>query len=418
MGQSLSEPKTEKESSSATNERFVVASSSMQGWRVEMEDAHTIQLPVDSDSDSAFFAVFDGHGGSRFATYCSEHLHKELLSNTNFREGKYGCALKSSFLSLDRKLQEDVSLNFQYELGGTTAVAVLVKENQIFCANAGDSRAVASVAGSVQELSFDHKPYNPVEESRIYKAGGWIEFNRVNGNLALSRAFGDFNFKGNPELEQNEQIVTVDPDIVAVDITSDHEFMVLACDGIWDVMSNQEVVDFVRQRVARQIAPPLICEALLDHCLAPDCRMGGLGCDNMTIVLACFLHKEGGGYTELARRCSVGHVNSSPIHRTELQKTRSLQVPNGGLDSRDSLPHRCGCSPPPFPGISKLSPEHSTSIDAYLESESLNHSGSGSDSGLSPSPSGKRVINGLNGFGDEGVNDESSEEEDPVETTV
>ena len=49
-----------------------------------MEDAHTIQLPVDSDSDSAFFAVFDGHGGSRFATYCSEHLHKELLSNTNF----------------------------------------------------------------------------------------------------------------------------------------------------------------------------------------------------------------------------------------------------------------------------------------------------------------------------------------------
>ena len=161
-----------------------------------------------------------------------------------------------------------------------------------------------------------------------------------------------------------------------------------------------------------------ICEALLDHCLAPDCRMGGLGCDNMTIVLACFLHKEGGGYTELARRCSVGHVNSSPIHRTELQKTRSLQVPNGGLDSRDSLPHRCGCSPPPFPGISKLSPEHSTSIDAYLESESLNHSGSGSDSGLSPSPSGKRVINGLNGFGDEGVNDESSEEEDPVETTV
>ena len=118
-------------------------------------------------------------------------------------------------------------------------------------------------------------------------------------------------------------------------------------------------------------------------------------------------------------------MDSKPNHRTEHQKTRSLHVPNGELDSRDSHPNHCGgsSSPPPFPGISKLSPEHSTSLDAYLESESL----SPSDPSLSPSPGsgpgpgGKGVINnGLNGFGDDGVNGESSEEEgeEAVETTV
>jgi serine/threonine protein phosphatase PrpC len=74
---------------------------------------------------------------------------------------------------------------------------------------------------------------------RIIAAGGWVEFNRVNGNLALSRALGDFVFKRNEDMPAEEQIVTANPDIITRDLTPDVEFMVLACDGIWDVMSNQ-----------------------------------------------------------------------------------------------------------------------------------------------------------------------------------
>ena len=74
--------------------------------------------------------------------------------------------------------------------------------------NVGDSRAIASVAGRVEELSFDHKPSNPREQERIIAAGGYVEYNRVNGNLALSRALGDFIFKRNDTKGPEEQIVT------------------------------------------------------------------------------------------------------------------------------------------------------------------------------------------------------------------
>lgn len=122
----------------------------------------------------------------------------------------------------------------------------------------GDSRAIASVRGAVQQLSYDHKPNNELETKRIVAAGGWVEFNRVNGNLALSRALGDFVFKKNEKKRAEEQIVTALPDVEVRDITDDHEFIVIACDGIWDVLSNEEVLEFVRNRIAQKISPEIV----------------------------------------------------------------------------------------------------------------------------------------------------------------
>ena len=124
--------------------------------------------------------------------------------------------------------------------------------------NVGDSRAIASVRGRVQNLSYDHKPNNELEAKRIVAAGGWVEFNRVNGNLALSRALGDFVFKKNDGKRAEEQIVTAYPDVDVKDLTSDHEFILLACDGIWDVLSNEEVLEFVRSRIAQHIPPEIV----------------------------------------------------------------------------------------------------------------------------------------------------------------
>lgn len=203
-------------------------------------------------------------------------------------------------MACDIDMQKDDQM--KDEMAGTTAIVIILKSNKIYCGNVGDSRAIASKRGAVEQLSFDHKPSNDDETRRIIAAGGWVEFNRVNGNLALSRALGDFCFKRNDKKSAEEQIVTALPDVIQKEITPDHEFIVLACDGIWDVLSNQEVIDFVRIRIAQKMEPEQICEELLTRCLAPDCQMGGLGCDNMTVIIVCLL--QGETYEDLCQKCS------------------------------------------------------------------------------------------------------------------
>jgi len=158
-------------------------------------------------------------------------------------------------------------------------------------ANAGDSRVVLSVKGEVKPLSFDHKPANESERKRILAAGGYIEFGRVNGNLALARALGDFDFKKNHSLTPDKQIITSNPDVTVHDITEDDEFFVLACDGIWDCLNSQHVVDFVRREIAQEKPLGRICENMMEHCLAPDTHGAqGIGCDNMTILIVAILN--------------------------------------------------------------------------------------------------------------------------------
>ncbi|MFH4973923.1 hypothetical protein AB6A40_000632 [Gnathostoma spinigerum] len=304
MGQTLSEPVTTKETASCANSFYKVGSSCMQGWRINMEDAHTHLLSVPDDTNAAFFAVYDGHGGAKVSQYAGVHLHKTVVGHPLYLEGDIEGAIKQGFLALDEKMKNDEEM--REDMSGTTAVVVIIKDKKIYCGNVGDSRAVACVSGEARPLSFDHKPANEAEARRIVAAGGWVEFNRVNGNLALSRALGDFAFKKNEQIKAEEQIVTAYPDVTVCDLTHDHEFIVLACDGIWDVMSNQEVIDFVRERLAVGRDPEVICEELLSRCLAPDCQLGGLGCDNMTVVLVCLL--QGDSPQTYMERCSRPRV--------------------------------------------------------------------------------------------------------------
>ncbi|KAG8191961.1 hypothetical protein JTE90_002235 [Oedothorax gibbosus] len=329
MGQTLSEPVTAKETSSCANEFVKVGASCMQGWRINMEDAHTHLLSLAEDKEAMFFAVYDGHGGAKVAEYAGINLHKKIVSHSSYKKGDIVDAMKSSFLEVDSDMLKDE--NMKDELAGTTAVVVLIKNGKIYCGNVGDSRSVASVAGAVQQLSFDHKPSNEGETKRIVAAGGWVEFNRVNGNLALSRALGDFVFKKNEKKPPEEQIVTAYPDVVVKDLTSDHEFIVLACDGIWDVMTNDEVVEFVRTRIAARMEPEQICEELMTRCLAPDCQMGGLGCDNMTVVLVCLL--QGESYEDLANKCSrvyntSGHEDSLILSESSASEAEDDSKPD------------------------------------------------------------------------------------------
>lgn len=142
-----------------------------------------------------------------------------------------------------------------------------------------------SVNGEAVALSEDHKPTNQGESARIVAAGGFVEFGRVNGNLALSRALGDFEFKQSATLSPETQIVTADPEITIHEHTDEDEFVVVACDGIWDVFSSQQVIDFVRRGISERKELATISEELMDRCLAPDSDWGGVGCDNMTAMV-------------------------------------------------------------------------------------------------------------------------------------
>ncbi|KAF7722519.1 Protein phosphatase 2C 2 [Apophysomyces ossiformis] len=253
-----------------------------------MEDAHTTLLKLE-DTDASFFGVYDGHGGSAVAKYTGQSLHRHIRESPHFDKKEYKEALKDGFLALDKELSQD--RNFEFDPSGCTAVTALVTpDNRIFVANAGDSRSVISINGESTALSYDHKPVNRLESQRIIAAGGYVEFGRVNGNLALSRAIGDFEFKQNLHLPPEEQIVTCNPDIIEHEITNDDEFFVLACDGIWDCMTNQQVVSFIRAEIAKRRPLEEICELIMDHCLASDSDVSGVGCDNMSIMIVGILH--------------------------------------------------------------------------------------------------------------------------------
>jgi len=181
---------------------------------------------------------------------------------------------------------------------GATAVVAVLHGTTLTVANAGDSRGVLCRDGVAFPLSFDHKPSSPVESKRIRNAGGFVNhFGRVNGNLNLSRSLGDLKYKQVARCTAAQQMITAEPDILQVelDLTQD-EFFILACDGIWDCMTNQEAVTYVKQRLDKNdedgddaSSPKSLTDIgaqLLDDILSTDPRVTqGIGGDNMTVMI-------------------------------------------------------------------------------------------------------------------------------------
>ncbi|XP_076909308.1 putative protein phosphatase 2C 60 isoform X1 [Bidens hawaiensis] len=334
MGIYLSTPKTDKTSEDGENEKLRYGVSSMQGWRTSMEDAHAALL--DLDNSTSFFGVYDGHGGQAVSKFCAKFLHQQVLKHEAYSAGDIGTAAQKSFLRMDEMMcgqrgwrelailgnkmdqfsgmiegliwsprsgklkalednwstEEGPHSNYEGPACGSTACIAIIRNNQLVVANAGDSRCVISRKGQAYNLSKDHKPDLEVEKERIYKAGGFIHLGRVNGSLNLARAIGDMELKKNKTLPPEKQILTANPDINMVELCEDDDFLVLACDGIWDCMSSQQLVDFVREQLKTESKLSAICEKVFDRCLAPV--SGGEGCDNMTMILVQFKKLESG----------------------------------------------------------------------------------------------------------------------------
>lgn len=173
-------------------------------------------------------------------------------------------------------------------LAGCTAIVALKINNSLIVANAGDSRGVLSRNGVAIALSEDHKPSQEREITRITAAGGFVNMvGRVNGNLNLSRSLGDLKYKQSKHLPPEAQMITAEPDIRVFPLTDEDEFFILACDGIWDVLTNQAAVDLVRGTVYQQRRSlHEVIQVVMKRCLATDVRTSqGIGGDNMTFLV-------------------------------------------------------------------------------------------------------------------------------------
>lgn len=165
---------------------------------------------------------------------------------------------------------------------GCTAIVAIITDTHIIVANAGDARGILQTGETTRPMSFYHKPYNEIETARIEAAGGCASMRRVNGDLAVSRALGDFSYKQCESKPPKEQAVTSFPDIEIASRDGAEEFLLLCCDGIWDVMKNDEAGAFVRASLADGYqGMPLseVCSKLLTRCLEKGSR------DNMSAVV-------------------------------------------------------------------------------------------------------------------------------------
>ncbi|ODN73750.1 hypothetical protein L202_07286 [Cryptococcus amylolentus CBS 6039] len=141
----------------------------------------------------------------------------------------------------------------------------------LYTANVGDARGVLSRGGKAVRLTYDHKGSDASEAKRITDAGGFVMNNRVNGVLAVTRSLGDASMK---------EFVVGSPYTTETTLDDTDEFLIVACDGLWDVCSDQEAVDLIQNVQDPQEAS----RRLLEH------AMGNFSTDNLSVLVVKFFH--------------------------------------------------------------------------------------------------------------------------------
>jgi len=241
--------------------RFRGFHASRKGERDEMQDCHVIiddflaELPAGSRSSSikclSFFAVYDGHGGARAAKFCAENLHRIIAEMfpktedlTNFDKDVKRCFV-DAFKKIDDEFLAEATKVKPVAKDGTTATAVVCMNNVLYVANLGDSKAILCRWKPEEKkeialtLTKDHNPNVYDERMRIQKFGGTVKDGRIMGVLEVSRSIGDGPYK-------NHGLICV-PDIKRCTLTENDRYFIIACDGLWKALTNQQAMEIVAE---------------------------------------------------------------------------------------------------------------------------------------------------------------------------
>lgn len=278
------------------------------GPRRYMEDEHIridnlsghLGSLLSCPAPSAFYGVFDGHGGPDAAAYIKRHAIRFFFEDAEFPRaseadsvflGSVENSVRKAFLHADLALADDCTVSTS---SGTTALTALVFGRILLVANAGDCRAVLCRKGEALEMSQDHRPIYAVECRRVEESGGYIDDGYLNGVLSVSRALGDWDMKlprGSPSP------LIAEPEFRQVFLTQDDEFLIIGCDGIWDVMSSQHAVSVVRRGLRRHDDPERCAQELVMEALRLNTS------DNLTVIVVCFTseHRDSSSLPEQLR---------------------------------------------------------------------------------------------------------------------
>ncbi|KAI3825473.1 hypothetical protein L1987_06962 [Smallanthus sonchifolius] len=256
------------------------------GFRGSMEDVYICadsfvhdyggKNPI--EGPAAFYAVFDGHGGKHAADFACQHLPRFIFEDDDFPR-EIERVIASAFAQTDSAFAEACMLDADLA-SGTTALAALVIGSSLVVANAGDCRAVLCRRGKAIEMSKDHKPICIREKKRIEASGGYVYDGYLNGQLNVARAIGDWHMEGLKH--QDGGPLSSEPEFMITQLTEEDEFLIIGCDGIWDVFMSQNAVDFARRKLQEHNDPVLCSKDLVDEALK---RKSG---DNLSAVVVCF----------------------------------------------------------------------------------------------------------------------------------
>ena len=229
-----------------------VAQDMNEQYRPEMQDVILAEPAVGASGARALCGVFDGHGGSRASVLAAEYVRNSVEAGLGTRDPKE--LLEDAFIGSDAMFEAE---NVLYE--GTTAMVVvlesLAETRLLHLASVGDSRAVLSVHGRALDLAPLHVPANEDEIARVQREGGFLARGKVNGMVAVTRSLGDMVMKA---------IITSTPFTRTEFLTDENEYLVIACDGVWDVLHPQVAIDTCIRTDSPQAAADAILKSALD----------------------------------------------------------------------------------------------------------------------------------------------------------
>jgi len=240
--------------------------------RETMEDEHLCIDNFNNSPQSAFFAVYDGHGGIEVAEFVAGTLHQKLIDELKNYEKPTIEDISKSITTAHLKTDQLI-IDQPIKVSGATSCMALVSidpytaERWLHVANIGDARAVLCRNGKAERLSYDHKATDELEIKRITEAKGLLVLGRVGGSLAVSRAFGDIDLK--------KWGLCADPYISQTLLLPTDTFLIVACDGLWDVATDQQAVDVL----IGETNPQKMSEKLLYYALDHGTK------DNVTIIV-------------------------------------------------------------------------------------------------------------------------------------